>query len=314
MRKRMIVRVLWLLIFSILPMAGYSQSAHAVYQEGVNKMKSKSYKEAITYFRTAKSIGRGNDQLIRDCDSKISECNRMLRPTTSKPKQDHHYSYKIDTLEYENQLNAFKDSVLLTKNGGLQLKIIPIRGSWEYSCFPDEAREWLSVNRDEEARVPTLTVYGRRNYTTKARTAVVRVRGKDHKGRPFNESFRVLQEKADIQDPTPEHLDVILSLQFKKKGGKQVVKFPRDTQVDIPENVSWCVKSEFKNKEGQNKLSQIGINVSNFLVNLLGGEPKTVFCNTNEFVIETTPNKSGSVRSTNIIIPGKGIINVSQDK
>ena len=94
----------------------------------------------------------------------------------------------------------------------------------------------------------------------------------------------------------------------------EIDQIKHEDVIDIPENVTWCVKSEFKNKEGQNKLSQIGINVSNFLVNLLGGEPKTVFCDTNEFVIETTPNKSGSVRSTNIIIPGKGIINVSQDK
>lgn len=310
MGKKMYVKFFLILSFSFFSLAGYSQSAHAVYQEGVNKMKINSKKalnEAITYFKTAKSIGRGNDQLIRDCDAKIRECKQRLKPAVTPEKRLY-----IDTLEFENRVKAFKDSVVFSQSGGLQLKIIPVRGTWSFSCMPENARDWLSVNRDEAARLPTLTIYGRRNRSSSIRRAYVQVTGKDYKGRVFNELFKVIQDKAD--SPDSPGLDIILSLQFKRNGGKQVVKFPRNTQVDIPKNVFWCVKSEFKNKEGKNKLNQIGINISNFLVNLLGGEPKTVYCDADEFVVETTPNKSGSVRSTNIIIPGKGIINVSQDK
>ena len=309
MSKRLTFRVLLLFFFAFSPLMVSAQNANAVYQEGLNKMKSKSYKEAIVYFKTAKEIGKGNSKLIKDCNSKIGECNRLISPRTHTTTPVRSF---VDTLAYENRLSAFKDSISFPQHGGYQLKQIPVRGGWTFTCEPQEAREWLSVNRDEEARIPTLTIISRRNYTTSQRKAVVRVKGMNYKGVEFDESFEVTQTKAEKAGQAP--LPVFMSLVFTKKGGKQVVKLPRDTELEIPDNVYWCFKSEFKYQEGSGKLKKTWKGVSNFFVKLLGGLPKTEFCDEDELVIETAPNETGSVRSTNIIVPGKGSINISQDK
>ncbi len=315
MTKGNLLKLLLLFTLTFFVTPTFSQSAHDVYREGLNQMKVGSYKKAIEYFNAAIQIGSGNKEITNNCNAKIRECRRKLNPTPVQPRPVVRVR-RMDSLEYNNKLYAFKDSVVLNPNGtGMQLKIIPVSGKWDYS-YPEEARQWLSVSKDDKAYEPTLTICGRRNPTDKIRRAVVTVKGTTYNGMEFKESFEVVQEKGVTASSRDNYNDykVILSLQFDSKGGKQVVKMPRDTKVEIPENVLWCFKSEFKDKEGKGKIGKAWLNVTKKLVKALGGLPKTEYCNENEFVIETTPNTTGNVRSTNVYIPGKGSINVSQDK
>ena len=302
MKNEFVFRLIFLLMAIATPSVVLGQSAKEIYDDGILEMKKKSYRSAIQHFETAREIGRGNKKFVQKCEDKISECRKKSsNPPKPRPKP-------IDDNPTPLPDQSFSDSVKLRNVNDLQYKTVPVNGEWEVEVSPEEASEWLYATKDQQNK-RLLTLGGRSGKAHGPQKAKVRVTGPN-----FDQSFTVIGWKRESPGPDPNNPLPILSLIFKKKGGKQVVSLPRDSKVEIGSDGAWCFKSILKEKVASTKLQEIWQKISRPIIKLLGGTPQTVLCNENEMVIGAEPNNSGSVRSTTIVVPGKYIINVSQEK